>query len=277
MPRDPRTYITVHDGLPEHPKVEGLSDAAFRLLLTSWCYCSRNLTDGKIKADAWGRRGTARARSELVAAGLVEMTDTGVLMHDYTEHQRTAGEVEELRSKRADAGRRGGLAKASNRVASATANGKQVPSTLPSKPLAVSETDENKSKRVREVSRFPEFWAAYPLKRGKAAAERNWDSLMRRGVDPQPIIDGAKAYAKEVVGVEQSKIKYPQGWLTDGRYEDELEPSLPTQNGFYSAPTAPADMPRHLFVKWNKAHFAAHQQGKPGPSDWHELELEEAS
>jgi hypothetical protein len=35
MSRDDRTYITVHDGMPDHPKVEGLSDAAFRYLFTA--------------------------------------------------------------------------------------------------------------------------------------------------------------------------------------------------------------------------------------------------
>ena len=50
MPADRRTYITVHDGMPEHPKVDALSDKAFRALVGLWCWCSRNLTDGDRKS-----------------------------------------------------------------------------------------------------------------------------------------------------------------------------------------------------------------------------------
>ena len=67
---DDRTYIRVHDGLDEHPKVEPLSDGAFRLLLTCWFYCSRNRTDGQIAAAVWKKRGTAKTRRELIDAGL---------------------------------------------------------------------------------------------------------------------------------------------------------------------------------------------------------------
>lgn len=121
MPRDKRPFIMVADTMPEHPKVEALSDAAFRLLVTTWCYCSRQFNDGRIAAAAWSRRGTPKARRELEAAGLVELTEDGwVQVHDYTEHQRTAAEVQELSDKRAAAGAAGGKAKAANRLASAS-------------------------------------------------------------------------------------------------------------------------------------------------------------
>lgn len=115
MGRDARTYITVHDGMPEHPKVEPLSDAAFRLLIESWCYSSRNLSDGVILAAVWAKRGTPKVRRELEAAGLVEACDGGVLLHDYTQHQRTRAEVEAQRARNAENGRKGGQAKAAGR------------------------------------------------------------------------------------------------------------------------------------------------------------------
>ena len=101
---DDRTYIRVPDGLDEHPKVEGLSDSAFRLLLTSWFYCSRNRTDGRIADGAWKRRGSVKARRELLDAGLAEQRDGYVEMHDYLEHQRSAEEIRLLRETRGDTG-----------------------------------------------------------------------------------------------------------------------------------------------------------------------------
>lgn len=101
---DLRTYIRVHDGMPDHPKVDGLSDAAFRLLVTTWCWCSRHLTDGRVPAATWKKRGTPKARRELAAAGLVEEVDGAVQMHDYLEHQRSAEEVREIREARGKGG-----------------------------------------------------------------------------------------------------------------------------------------------------------------------------
>jgi hypothetical protein len=109
MPRDKRPYITVHDGMPWHPKVEGLSDKAFRLLVESWCWCSLQKTDGRIKATSWAKRGSAAARRELIAAGLaVDDGEGGVIMHDYDQHQKTSEEIAEYQEQRAEEGAFGG-------------------------------------------------------------------------------------------------------------------------------------------------------------------------
>lgn len=101
MADDGRTYIRVHDGVPDHPKVEPLSDKAFRLLIETWCWSSRHLTDGRVPRAIWTRRGTPAARKELVTAGLaVDLGADGVQMHDYLEHQRSRSQVEDIVSTR---------------------------------------------------------------------------------------------------------------------------------------------------------------------------------
>jgi hypothetical protein len=95
--RDERTFIKVHDGIEDHPKIAPLSDKAFRLLVTTWAWCSKHLTDGRVPIAIWKRRGTKAARAELVAAGMVDPHDGHVEMHDYLQHQRSAAEVEENR------------------------------------------------------------------------------------------------------------------------------------------------------------------------------------
>lgn len=108
MPRDKRPYITVHEGMPWHPKVEGLSDKAFRLLVTTWCWSSLNKTDGHVMGSSWKQRGTPSARRELVDVGLAEHDDAGgVFMHDYGEHQRVSSEIAEASQTRAAEGRLG--------------------------------------------------------------------------------------------------------------------------------------------------------------------------
>lgn len=105
--RDLRTYIKVHDGIADHPKIEGLSDRAFRLLIETWCWCSRHLTDGQVPQSTWIKRGTAKTRAELISAELAEDCGEVIVMHDYVEHQRTAAEVEERRAVRRKASLRG--------------------------------------------------------------------------------------------------------------------------------------------------------------------------
>src|SRR5437867_558116 len=123
--KDSRTYVRIHDGMPDHPKVDGLSDAAFRLLVTVWCWCSRHLTDGHVPAATWQKRGKEKVRGELVSAGLVDLREDGsVYMHDYVDHQRTAEEVSRIREARREAGSKGGKAKAKS-LAIATANPQQ--------------------------------------------------------------------------------------------------------------------------------------------------------
>jgi len=107
-PRDPRNFIRVHNNLPDHPKVEVLSDAAFRLLIETWCWCDRNRTDGYVPAASWARRGAAKARRELVAVGLAHEVEGGVQMHDYTDHQRSRAEMEAVSAKNSANGAKGG-------------------------------------------------------------------------------------------------------------------------------------------------------------------------
>jgi hypothetical protein len=39
-------WFRVHDHVDEHPKIEPLSDGAFRLLFETWAYCRRTATTG---------------------------------------------------------------------------------------------------------------------------------------------------------------------------------------------------------------------------------------
>ncbi len=80
-------------------------------------------------------------------------------------------------------------------------------------------------------NRFDEFWSLCPVKSGKPAAKKNFDKAIKAGHDPQAIIDGMKRYAEWLIAMGPSAptTKYPQGWLTDERWSDELPP-IPQQN-----------------------------------------------
>jgi hypothetical protein len=138
--KDRRLFIRVAHDFPDHPETVGLSDKAFRYVVEFWCYCHRHNTDGKIPATLWDRVPLKVQRELLVhyvdkidnvLTNALQTDDksvtTSYVMHDYTEHQQTAEEIDDLIEKRRIAGSLGGKAKA-KRVASAIANGKQTPS-----------------------------------------------------------------------------------------------------------------------------------------------------
>lgn len=109
---DWRLFIRLDHGMPEHPKIEVLSDAAFRALITLWCYCSRNMTDGFVTEAAWKKRVRPRVARELLASTngmnpLVIQLPDGYLMHNYLDHQRSAEEIAAYQESRADRGKRG--------------------------------------------------------------------------------------------------------------------------------------------------------------------------
>ena len=116
MARPNWEYIRIDVLLPEHPKIEGLSDKAFRALFDLWCYCGRNRTDGIVTGKRWKATATKNARDELVKAGLAEPMGLGggYLMHDFVGpdgHQRTRAEIDELSAKRSESGKKAATAR----------------------------------------------------------------------------------------------------------------------------------------------------------------------
>ena len=116
MSRDKRVYITVHNGMTEHRKIEALSDKGFRCLIDLWSWCSRNESDGKVPESVWLKRTNAKVRTELLVEMVEPIKCGSFYMHEYLEHQRSKAEIEALRIKRAKAGSLGGLRSAESRA-----------------------------------------------------------------------------------------------------------------------------------------------------------------
>jgi len=125
--KEPRAFIKVHDDIEDHPKVAPLSDGAFRLMVTSWGWCHRYDTDGKMPRAVWLRRGTPKVRAELVGSGLALLAEDEVEFHDYLEHQQSSEQRQAGREQRRSAGQAGGLARA-KRLAKRTAS--EMPSEI---------------------------------------------------------------------------------------------------------------------------------------------------
>lgn len=85
-------YLNMDDNFPDHPKVDGLSDGAFRLHVSAMCYAAKHLTDGYIPPERVARltpRHKASHVTELIKAGLWVQHDTGHKIHDYLDWNKS--------------------------------------------------------------------------------------------------------------------------------------------------------------------------------------------
>lgn len=107
-------WFPVDDKFHSHPKVMVTSPAALGLWVVAGSWSSDYGTDGVVRDDQLSRLlpDAATLAGELVASGLWKRIRGGYAFHDWTEwgSKRTGAEDKELRAKRAEAGRKGGLA-----------------------------------------------------------------------------------------------------------------------------------------------------------------------
>lgn len=116
-------YLLVDDCMDTHPKIETLSDRAYRLHMAGLQHCARNLTDGLV-SETTVRGLKARLRTqqkhfdELVDAGLWAPYRNGnYVIPNYLDWNPSKHDVERKRSDRAAAGRLGGLRSGESRRA----------------------------------------------------------------------------------------------------------------------------------------------------------------
>src|SRR5688572_10727414 len=112
-PYDAMTWFKVDDSFYDHPKVFDAPDCAVALWTRAGTWSARNLTDGFVPAGMPARLCDDHdtAVRELVRRGLWSRTQGGYRFHNWSRYQPSKAEVEDLRAKRAAAGRKGGLAR----------------------------------------------------------------------------------------------------------------------------------------------------------------------
>jgi hypothetical protein len=102
------TWARLDDRFPEHPKVVGLSDAAFRLHIKALCYVARNRTDGHLpNAVPRSLGGMPRQVAELLSAAVWEKNGDAWIIHDYLDYNPSRAELAEMAAKKAKAGAKG--------------------------------------------------------------------------------------------------------------------------------------------------------------------------
>lgn len=173
------SWAKFDDKLHEDAKLEGVSDAAFRLWVLAITWSNDKLTDGHVPTGRPMKlvtmRNPKKVVQELVGARLWHMAahpckqclekrtakrvreqipSSGYLIHDYHEYQPAAWAVKRDREQRSEAGRRGGLAR-----------GERIRSEMLSEPLQ-EELPGSNGQRSEPLSEMPSEMLSEPLSDG---------------------------------------------------------------------------------------------------------------
>lgn len=108
-------YLNLDDNFADHPKVDALSDGAFRLHVSGLLYTARHRLDGVIPGDKVTRlmpRFKRTYLTELLDGGRLWLPHSeGYEVHDYLDWNKSRAEIEEqrehLRKVRSAAGKKG--------------------------------------------------------------------------------------------------------------------------------------------------------------------------
>lgn len=95
-------YLNLDDNFADHPKVDALSDGAFRLHVAGLCYAAKNLTDGHVP-----KARLKRLVPDYKSGYLTELTEAsmwlpapgGYAIHDYLDWNKPKSWWEEKREK----------------------------------------------------------------------------------------------------------------------------------------------------------------------------------
>jgi hypothetical protein len=93
-------WVRFDDNTPEDPKVDHLSDGAFRLWFAAICFSNRNLTDGFVPHARVVRltpNFNRKHLDQLVEAGMFHKQADGITIHGYLSYQPSADEIRSQR------------------------------------------------------------------------------------------------------------------------------------------------------------------------------------
>jgi len=234
-------WARLDEDYPDHPKVVGLSDAAFRLHVRAICYCNHYLTDGLLP-NGWPN-GKAELLKELIVAGLVDETPNGFRLHDFDHYQPTRAEVYAKRSAGHEAKSRAGRIGAAARwqhhgkkdstphgrsIAEGMADGvagtmtENSPGPVPG-PVPVRNTPKaHRRSAPPSDDGFETFWTEYPRKVGKVKAREAWDRLTAG--EKFKAVQAVTGFKRAWEGAPEENLQFlahPTTWLNGGRWNDD--------------------------------------------------------
>jgi hypothetical protein len=245
-------WFKVDDSFHSHPKATAVSLEALGLWTVSGSWSGDHLTDGFVPDHMVSMlsRGQAQLAEELINAGLWRRAKGGYRFHQWNERNPTRSVAIAAAEKKASGGVLGnhlrwhtkaGKQKAdcpfcqekqashkgSVKRSGSDRSSESGPNPDPTRP----EESSTNSLTGDQDHRFSEFWTVYPRKKAKDAARKAYAAAIKRGADPQDVLDGIAAYRDECERErrEDRFIAHATTWLNQGRWKDHLEPAEPVK------------------------------------------------
>ncbi len=94
------SWLKIDDAMIDHPKIVGLSDAAFRAHMAGLCYCARHQTDGHLPLPVAEKLAKKPMLNELKTARLWMLKRDGYWVKNYLEYNPSRDKVEAGRAQR---------------------------------------------------------------------------------------------------------------------------------------------------------------------------------
>lgn len=235
-------WLRLYDGILDSPKIQMLSDRAFRMLVNLWCLAKRNggTLPGDMASLAFSlRQSEGKVRDTLqalISAKLIDRTSDGYEPHDWGEHQYDSDSAaERMRRYRERNKKQQASVTEPNEQRNALRNSDvpdtdseadtETENTNPSdlllargKPLA-----RKPRRALEEPDGFAEFYTAYPKHVARRGAAKAYKAAIKRA-SPAAILAGAIRYATNTVGKDAEFIKHPTTWLNQDCWADEALP-----------------------------------------------------
>jgi hypothetical protein len=211
------TWVRIDDSFPNHPKIIGLSDGAFRLYITALCYSNAYLTDGIVPQKTIKKLSNSRHISALIEANLWEKCGDDIIILGYEEYQFTKERVESERKKAAD---RMSKSRSLQRTKGVTSPEVYPPHTHP---IPIPIPNKDISTFPLEMTSFEEFWNLYPRKQAKGAAHTAFQKALKK-TDLETILAGVRRFASDP-NREPEFTAHASTWLNQERWSDEAQPA----------------------------------------------------
>lgn len=217
-------WFRFYDEALDDPKVQRLPDALYRRWTDFLCVASRN--GGRITGDVESlafmiRQTPAKTKaavSALVAAGLLDQDGDGYTPHGWRKRQYASDSSAERVRRYRDRARNDDVTlhpPLQKRNCNRTEQ-----SQIQNRTEADTDTETPRAPRAGNwQAEFSEFWAVYPLHKGKRAAFLAFGRALKRA-EHSEIIAGAQRYANDPAR-KPDFTAHPATWLNQDRWLDE--------------------------------------------------------
>lgn len=152
------SWIKLDDQWMDHPKIVKAGRDARDMWLASITWCAKHLTDGFFPKELLPSLAVSAGidvancqsfATTLVGLCLWDVTDFGYCVHDYLDYNPSKEQAEATKVARSQAGRAGGIAKASKNLANNVAKSQQNPSKSLPRPRPPTPVKSPRAKNAR--------------------------------------------------------------------------------------------------------------------------------